>query len=124
MFWRKNQRKVRSQRVRGSEVNIIDYQPNRVLIEVDSEMSGFLVLSDTYYPGWKAFIKTKNLKLKTKNLEVKIYKANYCFRAVCVPKGKSLIEFRYFPRTFIIGLIASFVSFVIVVLYWKLCNEI
>ncbi|MEW6103070.1 MAG: YfhO family protein [bacterium] len=97
-----------------TEVRIIKYQPNRVVIKVETERHGFLVLSDTYYPGWKAFIKTKNLKLKTKNLEVKIYKANYCFRAIALEKGNYVVEFRYFPRTFIIGLIASLVSFVLI----------
>ncbi|MEW6103069.1 MAG: YfhO family protein [bacterium] len=107
----KPEKKVKSQKSKvKSAVKIIKYEPNRVLIEVDSEMSGFLVLADTYYPGWKAYVKkVKSQKSKVKS-EVRIYKANYCFRAVCVPKGKSLMEFRYFPRTFIIGLIGSLVS--------------
>ncbi|MEW6102613.1 MAG: YfhO family protein [bacterium] len=86
---------------------IIKYEPNKVLIKVDTEKPGFLFLSDTYYPGWRCYINKK---------ETKIYKVNYCFRAVCVPEGKHIVEFRYIPRTFIIGLIASIISFCIIIL--------
>ncbi|MEW6103066.1 MAG: YfhO family protein [bacterium] len=119
----KKSQESEGQRVKGSEVNIIDYQPNRVLIEVDSEMSGFLVLSDTYYPGWKAYISHQSTRAPEHQKEVRIYRANYCFRAVCVPKGKSLIEFRYFPKTFIIGLIGSLASLLLIMVYLKRCSQ-
>ncbi|MEW6679691.1 MAG: YfhO family protein, partial [bacterium] len=98
-----------------SKCKIIDYQPNRVVIEVETKEPGLLFLSDTYYPGWKAYISHQSSLLAPEHQkEVRIYRANYCFRAVEVDKGRQLVEFRYFPRTFIIGLIASLVSFVLI----------
>ncbi|HAW49740.1 TPA: hypothetical protein DCX16_02160 [bacterium] len=107
--------RVRSQgsgvRSQESKVDIIDYQPNKVVIEVEAEEPGFLFLSDTYYPGWSAYINGK---------KTKIYRANYCFRAVQINEGRQIIEFKYFPKTFIIGLIGSVISCIIVFVCWKI----
>jgi len=100
-------------RVQMNKVEIIKYEPNRVVIDVETERPGFLFLSDTYYPGWKAYIRTQNTEHRTQK-EVKVYRANYCFRAVYVPKGKYLVEFKYFPKAFIIGLIASIISIILI----------
>lgn len=82
------------------------YSPNRVDIEVDTKSSGMLFLSDTYYPGWKAYLGQK---------ETKIYRADYIFRAVFVPGGKHTVSFVYQPISFIIGLFTSIVSVLILV---------
>lgn len=65
---------------------IISYGPNKVIIEATSKENGLLFLSDNYYPKWKAKVNGKN---------VKIYRADYTFRAVIIPKGTSNIEFYY-----------------------------
>lgn len=36
--------------------DVVSYEPNRVSIRVSAPAAAFLVLSDTYYPGWKAVI--------------------------------------------------------------------
>jgi len=96
-------KKIQKSEVKSQEsrVKITDYQPNKVVIEVDAKSSGFLFLSDTYYPGWKAYIR---------NQEVKIYKANHCFRAIFMQEGKHIVEFRYIPKIFYIGTVASIFS--------------
>jgi len=77
-----------------SAVEITSYDSDEVVIEVSTEKSGFLVLNDTYYPGWKAYIDGKRTE---------IYRANYNFRAVCMPAGASVVRFRYRPASFAIG---------------------
>lgn len=67
---------------------IISYAPDKVVIDVSSPRPGLLFLSDNYYPRWKARIN---------GIEEKIYRADYTFRAVKVPKGKSIVEFYYSP---------------------------
>lgn len=65
---------------------IVDYQPNRVLINTKVETSSMLLLlTDTFYPGWRVYIN---------NTPAKIYRANHAFRAVVVPEGESEIEFK------------------------------
>jgi hypothetical protein len=89
----------------GYSAKIIDYQLNEILIHVDTDISGFVFLSDTYYPGWKAYIDGE---------EVKIYRANYIFRAVQVTPGTHEIKFIYSPYTFRIGMYTSILSFILI----------
>lgn len=77
------------------EVKIIDYSPNKIEISLVSSKDGILFLSDNYYPGWKAVIDGE---------ERKIYRADYTFRAVFVPKGEHKVLFLYEPLAFKWGL--------------------
>lgn len=74
---------------------ITEYLPNRVVIEATLLQKGYLILVDTYYPGWKAYVDGK---------ERKIYKANYTLRAVYLKPGKHKVEFIYKPQSFRVGL--------------------
>jgi hypothetical protein len=79
---------------RGS-ARIMDYRNRTVLCQTVCSTAGYLVLLDNYYPGWRAYIDGR---------EAEILRANYAFRAVAVPAGNHLIEFRYKPRSFYLGL--------------------
>ena len=83
---------------------LISYKPNYINIETDTNASSMLYLSDTYYPGWNAYVDSK---------PTKIYKANYAFRAVLVPKGVHKIEFSYQPISFLYGMYLSILSIII-----------
>lgn len=73
---------------------IASYQPTRVDIEVNDSWPGFLVLTDTFYPGWKATVDEQ---------PTSIARANYLFRAVPVAAGHHKISFIYDPLSFKIG---------------------
>lgn len=88
-----------------SLVNIIDYQPNKVVISASSDKDSLLLLTDTYYPGWKAFIDEK---------QTKIYAADYIFRAIFFPQGTHTVEFVYNPFSFRLGLWISLVTLAVV----------
>jgi len=79
----------------GSTARIVDYEPGRVSIETTLGRPGFLVLTDTYYPGWKASVDGH---------ESKIYAADYLFRAVHLEGGKHTVQFIYDPLSFKVGL--------------------
>lgn len=70
----------------GEKVNIVAYSPNNVIMRVTAENKGLLFFSDAYYPGWSAYVNGK---------KTKIYRADYAFRAVVVPKGQSEVRFTY-----------------------------
>ncbi len=61
-----------------------DYRINSFEVDVDMQQDGFLLLSENYYPAWKAYVDGK---------ETEIYKADYLFRAVYLDKGKHQVEF-------------------------------
>lgn len=79
----------------SSNVVIKNYSPNAISIIYKSDKEGILFLSDNYYPGWKAYVDSE---------ETKILRANYTFRAIKVPVGRHLVEFKYQPESFIYGL--------------------
>ena len=86
----------------------LDYQPEKVVIEADLPQAGFLVLSDSYYPGWKVFVDGE---------EDRILRANYIMRAVRLSPGHHQVEFIYDPSSFKLGLAISLATlFLILVL--------
>jgi hypothetical protein len=83
------------------EVKIIKYTPREVSILAQLSRNGYLVLSDTYYPGWKAYVN---------GVPTKILRANYLMRAVALPKGTHRVEFFYTPLSFKLGLGITLIS--------------
>jgi hypothetical protein len=65
---------------------IIKYFPNLVEIEIVAPQDGYLILTDTFYPGWQAAVD---------NQKVEILPAFPAFRAVQVTSGKHILEFNY-----------------------------
>lgn len=87
---------------------ITDYSQSKAALETACERPGFLVMSDSYYPGWKAYIDGN---------ETKIYRANYVMRSVSLPAGAHKIEFRYEPEVFRTGAAISAATLVALTLY-------
>jgi len=80
---------------------IVDEHPNKVLVQVESQSPGWLVLSDVWYPGWTARVKGEKKP---------IYKADFLFRGVAVPAGTQFVEFSYRPIWFYTGAAVSFLT--------------
>lgn len=81
-----------------NKVEIVDYQSGKVELKTSAIQRGFLVLTDTYYPGWKAFVDEK---------QVKVYETDLAFRGIVVPEGEHLVKFTYDPISIKLGLIIS-----------------
>jgi hypothetical protein len=67
----------------------------QVRARVDLERPGFLVLSDTFDPGWRARVDGE---------PVEIRRANWAFRAVALPAGRHAVDLHYEPASFRVGL--------------------
>jgi hypothetical protein len=65
-----------------------------VVLDVQARRAGFLILGDTYYPGWQA---------KVDNEPVDVHAADVAFRAVSVPAGRHVVRFDYRPASVRIG---------------------
>lgn len=83
---------------------IVAYAPERVEIEVEAERPGLLVLSDSFFPGWQAWVD---------DAESEILRANGLFRAVVVSAGAHRVRFEYRPASFRRGAALSAVSLVL-----------
>ncbi len=70
-------------------------EPEEVVVEVQAKRPGFLVLTDAFYPGWRAY---------ADGSEIALHRANYLFRAVSVPAGRTRVRFEYRPQSFRRGL--------------------
>jgi hypothetical protein len=68
--------------------------PNAVVLELTAHQEVWVVLADTHYPGWGAFVDGN---------PVPVRHANYAFRAVLMPAGTHAVEFRYTPQAFAFG---------------------
>lgn len=90
-----------------NQVRYAFYESTKNEIQVQTDKEGLLFISDTYYPGWHAFID---------NNETKIYKANFTFRAIEIPKGKHSVKMVYEPESFKKGLVISLISFGLLIL--------
>ncbi len=75
-----------------------------------SERDAILVLSESYYPGWEAEID---------GTKAKVLRANYVFRAVCVPEGGHTVVFTFRPASFSYGMALTCVG-IIAWLSWAL----
>ncbi len=89
-----------------SEAKISDYKLNAVNISTSSKSTSILFLSDPFYPGWKALVDGVNTP---------IYRANYAFRAVILPKGKHSVEFIYDPLSFKLGIYGAIIGILAIV---------
>ena len=96
------------------QVEQVAYRPNHVTIKTRQDGNGFLVLNDTYFPGWTVTVDGK---------EGKILKANHYYRAVQLGPGEHTLEFDYFPEGFKEGLIVSSI-FLLILIVLPLCRPI
>jgi hypothetical protein len=79
----------------------LDYGQNSLRIEIESALPGMLVLTDTYYPGWRATVNGE---------KARIYKVNGAFRGVLVPAGSSEVRMDYRPMSVPVGITISLVT--------------
>ena len=92
---------VKEQKKPDNEAAIVDYRNNSIKLNVNAERPKILVLSETYYPGWKVYVDGE---------EKKILKSNCAFRAVPLSAGQHEIEFIYDPLSFKVGLVITLLT--------------
>lgn len=107
---------------------IIDYQRNEVLVEATIDGPTWLVLADTYFPGWKAFVRPLGTGDDAER-EVPIARIAGNFRGVLLEGDDladgALVRFKYSPNSVKVGAFVSFLAgmiviFLTVVWIWRL----
>jgi O-antigen/teichoic acid export membrane protein len=99
-------------------VTVTSYTPNEVFIQTSLDEPGWLVLADSFFPGWKAYQQISNQQSSSEpsETELPIYRANGNFRAVYLEPGDWIVRFKYTPMSFKLGLYVSFMAVVVLVL--------
>jgi hypothetical protein len=77
---------------------IVSDRPDLVRVRIEPVAPGWLVLADTFFPGWVARVDGQPRE---------ILPANVAFRAVAVQPGDKEVEFRYEPLSYRAGAIVS-----------------
>jgi hypothetical protein len=95
----------------GGSVRIISYEPDDVRVEASLPRPGYLLLLDTYFPGWAATVNGE---------AAPILRADYNFRAVSLPEGSSVVNFSYRPASLRIGKILCALGFLALGAVWFL----
>ena len=91
----------------NSSCAITRYRPRAIDLKIRAGGPCYLILSDNYFPGWRAFIDDR---------EATIYRANGSFRLVPVSTaGDHNLRFYYSPSSFKIGVGISLISVLIAV---------
>ena len=83
---------------------------NAVELKVSSRNGATLVLRDTLYPGWRAYV-DGNL--------VETLRIDYNLRGVTLPAGEHSIEFIYRPKSVLIGLFVSLLTLIGIFVWWR-----
>ena len=76
-------------------INVIEYNPNKIIYDVSNTSDAFIVFSEIYYPhGWKVYVNGE---------ERKILRVNYVLRGLQLNKGNHKIEMVFNPSSYKIG---------------------
>jgi hypothetical protein len=81
-------------RMRGRPASIVVDEDTRVELDAELDQDGMLVLSDSFYPGWRATVDGE---------EQEIHAVNHLFRGVMLPAGRHHVVFEYRPWTLRVG---------------------
>jgi hypothetical protein len=92
-------------------VDIINTGINDLSLRARNSQPSILVLSQTYYPGWKAYLDGNSTD---------VFPVDAALTGIAMPAGKHDIQFRFQPASFRIGVAISLVSLLIAAaLIWR-----
>ncbi len=98
----------------NAQAEIIGYSDQSVLVRTRSRSDTPLVISNIYYPGWKAYIDGK---------EKNISEVDYLLQSVVIPQGEHILLLKYRPSIFFKALLISAVGLMILLassaVIWK-----
>lgn len=97
----------------SSHVRFEVYRPDFISMKVQTTEPGLLVISNTYFPGWKVMVD---------DVEKKLIRTDYAFDGVFLEQGIHTVVLTYRPQSFRIGLIltiAGLISLLVVSLLAK-----
>lgn len=88
----------------SAAVEILSDAPHESIYRLKAPADGFLLVSDTFYPGWFAVVDGERQP---------ILQWNGAFRAVSVPAGEHQVRMTYRPASFSIGLVLTMVGLLV-----------
>lgn len=93
-----------------ASAEVLQAEPNQVIVKTKSAQPAILVLSANHYPGWRAYVDGQFVT----NLRV-----DYNLRGVVLPAGEHTVEFVYRPKSVLIGAVISLLTLIGLLIWWK-----
>jgi hypothetical protein len=107
-----------SEGAEGESLDITAYGPNAIHLTANTLAEAYLVLSEVYYPGWKAYVDGR---------AEPVLRANYAFRAVYLEPGYHEVRLVFEPLSWKVGLGVSIATWVGLVVWgllsWLSCRR-
>ena len=91
----------------GEDVSMPRHTPNYVRIDAQMQCRGMVILTDTWFPGWRATVDGKRAKIE---------RAYGMVRGVVVEPGNHVVEMRYRPVSVYLGAALSLIACGIVII--------
>jgi len=91
-----------------NNIKINRFAPNEIDISVDVDEPGYLVIQQSFYPGWYAYDNGK---------PVDIEKVNYLFRGIKLDEGKHIVRFVFKPVDFYVGLTLTSIYLIVLIFF-------
>ena len=92
-----------------SKIELTNYLPNHLTYNYNSDSERLAVFSEIYYShGWNAYID---------GVLEPHFRANFVLRAMMLPKGEHIIEFKFEPKAYRIGETVSLISSILLLLF-------
>jgi hypothetical protein len=88
----------------STTVRFQHFDPNTIVMNIDAEQDGLLVLAEAWYPGWKA---------KVDGREAVVLPANAWMRAIPVSRGQHRVEVYFHQNYLLAGTVVSLASLVL-----------
>lgn len=93
-----------------ADARVSRYTANDVFVDVNLSDRGWLVLTDAYFPGWKAYLRPFGGD-ESQERQLSLYRADGAFRSVYLPEaGQWTVRFVYSPMSIKLGLYATFLA--------------
>jgi hypothetical protein len=81
-----------------SRATVTSFDLDEIKMDVSVRDNFFLVVSEIFYPGWRAVVDGK---------EQKIFRADWCLRALTLPAGEHHVEMKFEPSSFYKGVLIT-----------------
>lgn len=112
-----------------NEVRMSQRESREYFVDVNTSAPGWLVLTDNYFDGWKAYLRPfgasgegVNASGESVEEQLPVYRADGTFRTVYIPKsGQWTVRFVYSPRSIMLGGYLTFlagVTLLLVLAWW------
>lgn len=94
-------------------IEVIEYKNNSFKLKLNTKTEGVVVTSESWTPGWNVYINSEKKE---------VLQVNYLFKGVYVTAGEHIIEFKYEPVLFYVGVVIN-IGAILIIIFIGILNK-